>query len=57
MKKFKEVIEIIGRPIGILCCICGGCDLLVGDYKLASWALLIASTIFMVGYFTERWST
>ena len=56
MEIFKEVIGIINHTIGTLCFGYAIADLFTGDYKTASWMLFIVSILFVVGYFTERWS-
>ena len=56
MKIFKEVIGVINRTISTFCFGYAIADLFTGDYKTASWMLFIVSILFMVGYFTERWS-
>jgi hypothetical protein len=55
MKNFKEVFNVVIRPIGILCFGGGIGNLIVGDYKLSSISLLITSILFIIGYFAERW--
>lgn len=56
MKIFKEVIGVINRTVSTFCLGYASYDLFTGDYKTASWMLFITSILFMVGYFTERWS-
>lgn len=56
MKTFKEVISIINRHIGCFGFGWAIADLFTGDYKNAAWVLFVVSILFMVGYFTERWS-
>lgn len=56
MKIFKEVIGVINRTIGTFCFGFASMRVFVGDYKIASWILFVVSILFIVGYFTERWS-
>lgn len=57
MENFKEIFGIIVRTIGGFGLGFGGSTMLLNkDYKTASWVLLVASILFMVGYFVERWS-
>jgi len=56
MKIFKEIIAFINRTIVAFGFGVAVVRLSVGDYKIASWLLFGISILFMVGFFTERWS-
>ena len=56
IKMFKEFIGIINRTIGCFCFGFAIPKLFIGDYRIASWNLLVVSILFIVGYYTERWS-
>ena len=56
MEIFKEIIGIINRTLATYGFGFGLAQLLNGEYKIAAWALFIVSILFMVGFFTERWS-
>lgn len=53
---FKETMGVINRTFGSFGFGFGISQILNGNYKIASFALLIVSILFIVGYFTERWS-
>ena len=53
---FKETMGVINRTFGSFGFGFGISHILNGNYKIASFALLIVSILFIVGYFTERWS-
>lgn len=56
MKKFKNTIYNINRTFG--CAIFGAATMRMffEDYKIATYLLFIVATLFIVGYFAERWS-
>lgn len=56
MKIFKEIIGIVNRTIATFGFGFGVAKLFNGEYKLTSWVLFGVSILFMIGYFTERWS-
>lgn len=55
MKNFKEVINIICR-FATFALGWAIADLFTGDYKSAAWILFTTSILFLIGYFTERFS-
>lgn len=55
MKIFKEIINIILR-FGTFALGWAIADLFTGDYKSAAWILFATSILFLIGYFTERFS-
>lgn len=56
MKIFKEIMAVLCRPFGTFGFGWAVGDLFAGDYKGAAWVLFVVSILFIVGYFTERWS-
>lgn len=56
MKIFKEVMAILCNPFGTFCFGYATYDLFTGNYKVAAWMLFVASILFFVGYFAERFS-
>lgn len=56
MKIFKDIIGIVNRTIASFGLGCSISMLIQGRYKVAAWSLLAVSILYMVGYFTERWS-
>lgn len=55
MKIFKEIIGVVNRSIATFGFGFGMARLFNREYEVAAWALFIASILFMVGFFTERW--
>ena len=56
MKIFKEMMYIPCRYFATFGFGWATADLFGGYYKSAAWVLFVVSILFMVGYFTERWS-
>ncbi len=56
MEVFKEIIGFINRTIGTFCFGFAIPKLFKGDYDIAAWMLFAVSILYIVGYFTERWS-
>lgn len=56
MKKFKRVIYYINRTFGLF--LFGGsfAQIILKNYQVATYILLIVSSLFVVGYFIEKWS-
>lgn len=57
MKIFKKIIGIVNRTIATCSFGFSIPQLLNGRYQLAAWFLFGVSVLFMIGYFTEKWST
>lgn len=57
MKIFKKVIYSINKTFG--CCFFGMATskMLMKNYEAATYMLFIVAILFMVGYFTEKWSS
>lgn len=56
MHKFKEVVRFMCQHPAALGLGWATGDLLMEDYKSAAWILFVVSIIYLVGYFTERFS-
>lgn len=56
MNIFKEIMWVLCRYPATFGFGWATADLLTGDYKSVAWVLFVASILFGVGYFTERWS-
>ena len=56
MKIFKEVITILCSPVATFGFGWAIVDLFTGDYKSAAWGFFAVSIIFMLGYWTKRWT-
>lgn len=57
MKVFKAVMYVVNRTIATCSFGYSIAQLLNGRYQLAAWFLFGVSVLFMIGYFTEKWST
>jgi len=55
MKTFRKVIGAINRTFGAFAFGHGIVRMFAKDYEAASWALLIVSILFIIGYYAERW--
>lgn len=56
MKNFKDVIYFINRTFGCLGFGMAIGSTITGNFIRALVLLFIVSTLFIVGYFTEKWS-
>lgn len=55
MKTFKKVIGAINSTLVTGTLGYGIARMFEKDYEAASWALLIVSILFIIGYYAERW--
>jgi len=54
---FKEILGIINKTFASFGLGFGMSALFRGHYEISAWALFIVSVLFMIGYYTERWSS
>ena len=56
MENFKDIMGVVNTKFSSALFGAGSVQMLTGNFKMATYMLFVVSILYIVGYFTERWS-